>query len=89
VKRIIKPLNWKKGYRWICTYSDSADAFGVIAFERDCPFIYVYSDKRIYLNGKYGNWTDKELSLEEFIYIGPAGDKGKEVGVWAKKLFNS
>ncbi len=81
----IKPGNWRKGYRWIAAYNDK-DAFGLIAFGKQKPFIYVYNKDRYYMNGSYGPWDSNERSVDQYIYLGPTGDQAKIVGEWAAKL---
>jgi hypothetical protein len=85
VKRNLAATNWRKGYRWIAAFNDK-DAFGIICFGKQRPFIYVYNKDNYYMNGRYGGWDTKELSIDQYIYIGPVGDKAKVVGKWAAQL---
>ncbi len=81
----IKPGNWRKGYRWIAAFNDK-DAFGLICFGKQKPFIYIYNKDRYYMNGSYGSWNTNERVIDQYIYIGPVGDQAKIVGEWAAKL---
>jgi hypothetical protein len=87
ITRNVAPTNWRKGYRWIAAFNDK-DAFGIICFGKQKPFIYVYDKDRYYMNGSYGSWKSKERSIDQYIYIGPAGEQAKTVGEWATLLNN-
>ncbi len=85
VKRNLAPTNWRKGYRWIAAFNEK-DAFGIICFGKQRPFIYVYDKNNYYMNGSYGNWDTEKRSIDQYIYIGPTGDKAHPIGEWAAQL---
>ena len=79
-----KPTSHKEGYCW-AGVRDEKSALAIISLRTQArAFVYVYSQQRMYVNGRYGGIQSPKMDMTQYIYLGDGGND--DIKRWAKYL---